>query len=241
MSIPIIPEHQLALFLDVDGTLLEIAETPYAVVVPDALKLVLDALSSRLQGALALVSGRSVETLDALFSPYRFSAAGIHGCELRPAGSAIEYPAVDATQLAAARDTLSAWTQRHPGTLLEDKRYALALHYRLRPELEAAALAAVLPVLTMLGGTFELQRGKSVYEIRPMNYSKGSAIQSLMRTVPFAGRTPMFIGDDITDESGFALVNQLGGVSVCVGEREPTAARHRLANVDTVIRWLSAR
>ncbi|HWK74996.1 MAG TPA: trehalose-phosphatase [Povalibacter sp.] len=240
MSIPIIPEHQLALFLDVDGTLLEIAQTPYAVIVPESLKITLDTLSSRLQGALALVSGRSVETLDALFAPYRFPAAGIHGCELRPAGSAIEYPAVDATQLAAARDTLSTWTQRHPGTLLEDKRYALALHYRLRPELETAALDAVLPVLTQLGGVFELQRGKSVYEIRPVGYTKGSAIHSFVRAAPFAGRTPLFIGDDITDESGFEVVNELGGVSVCVGAREPTAARYRLANVDTVISWLGS-
>lgn len=239
MSIPIIPEHSLALFLDVDGTLLEIAATPYAVAVTDSLKLTLDALSARLQGALALVSGRSVQTLDTLFAPYRFSAAGIHGCELRPIGSAVEYPAVDATQLAAARDTLSAWSQRHPGTLLEDKHYALALHYRLRPELEAAALDAVLPVLAALGGTFELQRGKSVYEIRPQGYTKGSAIQSLMRMAPFAARTPMFIGDDITDEAGFAVVNELGGISVCVGEREPSAAHYRLANVDAVIRWLS--
>ncbi len=241
MSIPIIPEHRLALFLDVDGTLLEIAATPHAVIVPDPLKLALDALSSRLHGALALVSGRSVETLDALFAPYRFSAAGIHGCELRPAGSAIEYPAVDATQLAAARDALNAWTQQHPGTLLEDKRHALALHYRLRPELETAALDAILPVLATLGDTYELQRGKSVYEIRPMAYTKGSAIRSFMRAAPFAGRTPMFIGDDITDESGFAVVNDLGGVSVCVGEKEPTAARYRFADVDTVTRWLSAR
>lgn len=241
MSIPIIPERSLALFLDVDGTLLEIAETPYAVVVPDPLKLALDARSSHLQGALALVSGRSVETLDALFAPYRFAAAGIHGCELRPAGSAIKHPAVDATQLTSARDALSTWAHRHPGTLLEDKRYALALHYRLRPELETAALDAVLPVLAMLGGSYELQRGKSVYEIRPMGYTKGSAIRSFMRAAPFAGRTPMFIGDDITDESGFAAVNELGGVSVCVGERAPTAARYRFANVDAVVHWLGAR
>lgn len=240
MSVPIVPDSRLALFLDVDGTLLEIAETPYAVAVPDAVKLRLHDLSSRLHRALALVSGRSLATLDQLFAPHRFTAAGIHGCERRLAGGSIEYPAVDTAPLAKARDELSTWVDQHPGTLLEDKDYALALHYRLAPQLEGAALDATLTVLAALGGVYELQRGKFVFEIRPMGYTKGTAIRSFMHEPPFAGRTPMFIGDDITDEAGFVVVNQLGGVSVRVGESEGTAARYRFANVDAVIRWLHA-
>lgn len=240
MPIPVIPDENLALFLDVDGTLLEIAETPGAVVVPASLKTTLNELSSRLDGALALVSGRSVHSLDALFAPYRFAAAGVHGCERREASGCVARPAIDTAKFAAGRDALMSWSRRHPGSLLEDKHYALALHYRQAPALEAAAYNEVQSVLTRLDGDFELQRGKFVFEIRPAGYSKGGAIQAFMHESPFTGRTPLFIGDDITDEAGFTIVNQLGGVSIRVGDVAATAAQYHLADVDEVIRWLRA-
>lgn len=232
-------QTDLALFLDVDGTLLEIAATPDAVVVPDSLKRMLNTLSARLDGALALVSGRSIRTLDALFSPYRFAAAGIHGCERREANGCILRPEIDADRFAATRAALSQWAARHPGTLLEDKGYALGLHYRQAPSFENAALDAVLEVLPRLP-THELQRGKFVFELRPAGYSKGQAIDAFMHEAPFRGRRPVFIGDDVTDEAGFAVVNALEGVSIRVGHGVETAARDHLDTVDEVVDWLGS-
>lgn len=242
MSLPppaIASDADLALFLDVDGTLLEIAATPDAVRVPASLKHTLSSLSARLDGALALVSGRSVRTLDALFTPFHFPAAGIHGCERREANGCILRPEIDMPRFARVRDDLAAWTQAHPGTLLEDKGYALALHYRLAPQFADAALTAAESALRQIE-THELQRGKFVFEIRPAGYSKGGAIEAFMREIPFRGRKPLFIGDDITDEAGFAVVNRLGGISIRVGEVASTAARYRLAHVDEVVAWLNA-
>jgi trehalose 6-phosphate phosphatase len=230
------PEN-LALFLDVDGTLLDIAPTPESVIVSEQIKQLLHTLSTLLDGALALVSGRSIRTLDVLFDPLRFTAAGIHGCERREASGCILRPDIDIARVAAARDELTAWTLRHPGTLLEDKGYALALHYRLAPELEIPALSEVESALAMLG-THELQRGKFVFELRPAGYSKGGAIQAFMSEQPFRGRQPLFIGDDVTDEAGFDAVNQLKGISVRVGHSTQTAAKYRLENVQAVIGWL---
>ncbi|HMN44056.1 MAG TPA: trehalose-phosphatase [Povalibacter sp.] len=232
------PTHDLALFLDVDGTLIEIASTPHAVVVPESLKALLQALSKRLDGALALVSGRSLPTLDSLFAPLQFAAAGIHGCERRAADGRLVLPTIDEQRFAAARDELAQWSQRHPGSLLEDKRYALALHYRLAPQLESAAFDEAQRALRQLGGTHELQRGKFVFELRPAGYSKGTAVAAFMREAPFRGRRPLFIGDDVTDEDGFGVVNDLGGISIRVGDVAETAARHRLADVGAVHRWL---
>ncbi len=239
MTLPALPPNAgLALFLDVDGTLIEIASTPHAVVVPEDLKQLLRDLSTRLDGALALVSGRSIGTLDTLFSPLHLTAAGIHGCERRTAGGELIRPAIDMERFAAARDELAAWSNRYAGSLLEDKGYALALHYRLAPQLEAAALAEAQRALQHLGGTHELQRGKFVFELRPAGYSKGHAIEAFMTEAPFRGRRPLFIGDDVTDEDGFAVVNRLGGISIRVGEVAQTAARHQLVDVDAVRRWL---
>lgn len=233
-------DARLALFLDVDGTLIEIAATPHAVVVPDDLKTLLRNLSDRLDGGLALISGRSIATLDSLFSPLRLAAAGIHGCERRAADGRLMRPAIDAQRFAAARDELARWSGAHPGSLLEDKGYALALHYRLAPALESAAFAEARRALQQLGGTHELQRGKFVFELRPAGYSKGTAIAAFMKEAPFRGRRALFIGDDVTDEDGFAVVNDLGGTSIRVGDVASTSARHRLADVATVHRWLAA-
>jgi trehalose 6-phosphate phosphatase len=236
---PISADSSLALFLDVDGTLIEIASTPHAVVVPEELKLLLRDLSTRLGGALALVSGRSIPTLDGLFAPFHLTAAGIHGCERRTAAGRVIHPSIDMDRFAAARNELADWSSHHAGSLLEDKGYALALHYRLAPELESAAFEEAQRALQKLAGTHELQRGKFVFELRPAGYSKGHAIEAFMNEAPFGGRTPLFIGDDVTDEDGFSVVNRLGGISIRVGDMADTMAKHRLADVDAVIRWLA--
>ena len=229
-----------ALFLDVDGTLVDFAATPQGVYVPDRLKSLLLALSERLEGAVALVSGRSVESLDQLFAPHRFSAAGVHGCERRSATGITLRPEVNARSIAQARDRLTAFTVNHPGLLLEDKGYGLALHFRRAPELEAQVHATMTATLDQLGPDFQLQAGKLVYEVRPANWSKGTSIFAFMQESPFQGRRPVFIGDDVTDEDAFDAVNALNGISVCVGERSDTRARYRLHSVADVHRWLES-
>ena len=235
-----VPEARWALFLDVDGTLVEFAATPQDVHVPDSLKVLLLDLSERLDGAIALVSGRSVDSLDQLFAPHRFSAAGVHGCERRTATGITLRPEVNARSIAHARDQLTAFVVNHPGLLLEDKGYGLALHFRRAPHLEAQVHATMTATLDQLSADFHLQEGKLVYELRPANWSKGTSIFAFMQEPPFKGRRPIFIGDDVTDEDAFGAVNELGGVSVCVGERPDTRARYRLHSVADVHRWLEA-
>ncbi|PZN30490.1 MAG: trehalose-phosphatase [Proteobacteria bacterium] len=227
-----------AVFLDFDGTLVDIAPTPQAVHVPDSLKRTLRELEPRLDGALALVSGRALADLDRMFAPHRFAAAGVHGCELREPTGRTAYPPVNEAMLDTARERFAAFASRHPGVLVEDKGYALALHYRLAADLADDARAVVDAVLEETSDSFDLQLGKCVLELRPSGYSKGSAISAFMEEAPFAGRTPVFIGDDVTDEDGFRVVNALGGLSMRVGRTGASEARHRLPDVAAVHRWL---
>jgi trehalose 6-phosphate phosphatase len=227
-----------ALFLDVDGTLLDIAETPEGVYVPDDLKKQLLDLSLRAHGALALVSGRSIEDLDRLFAPLRLPASGVHGCERRDAAGRIVKPIIGADTLPAVRGELQQFVDQHPGLLLEDKGFAVAMHFRRAPHLSADVLSLMRRLCQWLGPTFTLQAGKCVLEIRPTGFSKGTSIAAFMREAPFAGRTPIFLGDDVTDEDGFAVVNDLGGISIKVGEAPTTLARGRLRGVREVRHWL---
>ncbi|HEY4366941.1 MAG TPA: trehalose-phosphatase [Steroidobacteraceae bacterium] len=250
MSIPALPDlhpahpgladHNLALFLDVDGTLLEIAASPDAVVVPESLKKLLNELSIRLDGALALVSGRSLQVLDRLFTPFQFIAAGIHGCERREPSGCIRLPTVDLNVVAAAREDLLQWTGQTPGLLFEDKAYSLAVHYRRVPFMEAPVRNHLTALTQRMGREFELQPGKFVFEIRPAGFSKRSAIEGYMRQAPFRDRVPVFLGDDLTDESGFAIVNEMRGVSIRVGDERPTLATYHLSSVADAIQWLRA-
>jgi trehalose 6-phosphate phosphatase len=233
-----------ALFLDVDGTLLELAATPEGVVVPDRLKSLLIQLSQRMEGAIALISGRTIQNLDELFAPETFCAAGIHGAERRGPSGDIHHASIDRDALRQAHAALSAYADMHEGLLIEDKGSALALHYRLAPHLERDAFARVASVLDRLGSEYVLQTGKCVYEIRPAAWNKGSAVREFMKAHPFAGRVPIYVGDDVTDEHGFAAVNALGGLSVRVGSSATTGAatcaRYRLDDVAAVHRWLAA-
>jgi trehalose 6-phosphate phosphatase len=230
----------IALFLDVDGTLLEIAATPYAVSVSGDVRERLRALSSAGGGAVALVSGRAIADLDALFAPLTLPSAGLHGFERRGASGGYRRQALPSRgALETARAAMLDLADRHAGLLVEDKRFALALHYREAPQLEDAVVKTMEDVATRLAGELELQHGKMVVELRPAGATKAEAVAAFLAEEPFAGRLPVFIGDDLTDEPAFELVNRRDGLSVIVGDRRPSAARACLADVAAVHDWLA--
>ena len=228
-----------AIFLDIDGTLLELCDRPSSVVADADLKALLRILIDRAHGAVALISGRSVGDIERLFSPLPVLAAGQHGTERRDVHGRLHRHAVPHSGLRHAASVLAQYARERRGLLLEDKGLALALHYRNAPQCEPETAALMRTLVTELGSQFELQQGKMVWELKPSGRDKGSVIGEFMREPPFAGRTPVFIGDDQTDEFGFEIVNRLGGHSVKVGEGA-SAARWRLAQATDVRAWLGA-
>jgi trehalose 6-phosphate phosphatase len=232
-----------ALFLDVDGTLLDIAERPDQVDTHKVDCALVAGLQRAAGGALALISGRSLAQLDVMFAPLRLPAAGQHGYERRDVRGERHRHRFPVDSLRPAKDALRAFAGRHAGLVFEDKGASVALHYRLAPQLEQAALDAVREVSAPLGDAVQVQGGKMVWELKPAGADKGTAIEEFMGEPPFAGRTPVFLGDDVTDEHGFRVVNRLGGHSIKVGEGE-SAARFRLpspaAARDWLRGWLSA-
>jgi trehalose 6-phosphate phosphatase len=231
----------VALFLDVDGTLLEIAATPDRVRVPASLRNTLQLSFAREQGALALLSGRSLEELDDLFGPCQFPASGKHGLEVRLPGGKVMRPAIDPAILDNARRRLWNMQDEHRGLLLEDKGMALAMHFRQAPSLELEVKQVMNELLTELDDAFVLQRGKCVVELMPRGFSGRNAIELFMSQREFAGRTPVFVSDDPIDEIGFEAVNEMGGHTIRVGNLEETAARYRFSTVSTVVAWLRDR
>lgn len=228
----------VAVFLDFDGTLVPIVDRPSLTEVPDDLRTSLQAVHAALGGALAVITGRSLADLDALLAPLRMPAAGIHGLEYRDNLGVIHATATTPLpDWARARITDLASTD--PGLLLEDKHHSLALHYRQAPTQQHAVRAAIRDIIEKLGPGFVLQDGKMVLEIRPAGETKGTAVTRFMAEPPYAGRRPVFIGDDVTDEDAFEVVNTLGGYSIKVGPRtRGSAARYELDDVDTVREWL---
>jgi len=229
-----------ALFLDVDGTLVEFQEDPAAVHLLPDVREAIGQLGRRLHGAVALVSGRPLVQLDALFAPLRLPAAGLHGHEFRHgAEAAADIPKDtsallhdlhrEAVQLAAAR----------PGVLVEDKGVSLALHWRAAPEFGAEVASFARGYIERLPG-YRLQPGDHVVEFVPASSDKGQAVERMMAQPAFRGRVPVFIGDDLTDEYGFAAANRAGGWSVLVGEREPSVAHYALPGTRDVHAWLIA-
>lgn len=237
-AIPV-PRTQWALFLDVDGTLLELAPTPDSVQVPARVTSLLASLVEAAGGALALVSGRPIVQLDEWFAPLKLPCAGLHGLERRNAEGVIHRPPDNAAALQRARAFLLAHVQSHAGLVLEDKHMTLALHYRLAPDLEGIARAAMTRSLELAGEGFCLLEGKMVIELKPDGFSKPLAIAAFLAEQPFEGRTPLFLGDDHTDEAGFTYVEGVGGIAVHVGNAK-TRARWRLPNVTAVHEWLGA-
>jgi len=224
-----------ALFLDFDGTLVDIAETPEAIEVPPALVGLLGDLHDWLDGAIAVVSGRQIDVLDRFLAPLRLCAAGEHGVQRRdPNGEMREQPAPD---LACVLDAANQLAGAHAGLLVERKHAAVALHYRLAPELEALCRDQMQRAIDG-DPRFELLHGKSVFEVKPAGINKGIAIDAFMQEAPFIGRTPVFAGDDTTDESGFAVVQPAGGVAIKVGSG-PSLAQHRLDSPRAVFEWLA--
>lgn len=230
----------IGLFLDVDGTLLEIRDTPSAVVADQDLRKLLHDCQAVLGGALCLVSGRSIAEVDRIMAPARYDAvAGAHGAELRIAGKRIPNETTASFPAAAAQD-LQSFADRHDGLLLERKQGGVSLHFRKAPTLEPECRAAVTSLLGKLGDDFRLIAGKMVFEIAPAAHNKGAAIRRACAESPFADRTPVFIGDDVTDEDGFEAVNRLGGVTVRVGGNDDSAAKFTLPDVAAVRAWLRA-
>lgn len=231
------PATDWALFLDLDGTLLEIANSPSEVVVPPDLVPVLGHVAARLGGALALVSGRSIREIDALLGTNRFAAAGLHGLEWRDATGTVH--AAEGVDLRAARDAFGVFAESVPGAIVEDKGLTVALHYRLAPGAREDAVRLAHEVATRMGERFSVQEGKMVVEIKPAGATKGTAVTRFMSVAPFASRCPVYVGDDLTDEDAFDAVNRLGGHSVRVGPSEAAShAQHRLAGVNDVYVWL---
>jgi len=226
-----------ALFLDVDGTLLDIAERPDQVDTHEIDCELVEGLQRAAGGALALISGRSLAQLDAMFAPLTLPAAGQHGFERRDVQGRRHRHRFPVETLAPAKDRLREFAAGHAGLVMEDKGASVALHYRLAPALEQAALDAVRAASAPLGGAVQIQRGKMVFELKPAGADKGLAIEEFMREPPFAGRTPVFLGDDVTDEYGFRVVNRLDGHSIKVGPGD-TAARWHLPDPAAARAWL---
>lgn len=197
----------------------------------------LTALQHKLDGALALISGRTIGTLDQLFSPLHLPAAGNHGLERRASGQDIQRPQA-ISEIRDIHKIFADFVAENQGTILEDKVLSVAIHFRNRPELEAAATTLAENLVAKSTNNLFLQKGKKLVEIRPGLSDKGTAIAQFLAEKPFLGRPPVFIGDDVTDEKGFDLVNRRGGHSIRVGNDVTTAARYHVADVTGVIRWL---
>ncbi len=231
-----VPSLDWCLFLDVDGTLIDFTDTPFDSHVSEELKSRLLRVAARLDGALALVSGRSISRLDLLFSPLQLPSAGLHGVERRKATGALHGASFTDSQLDHARTALTALVAANPGTLLEDIGRTIAVHYRLAPHAEPQVRDAVTAIAAALGTQYHVQGGSMMLEIKPQGFTKGGAIGAFMQEPPFSGRTPVFVGDDLTDLDGFRVVEALGGVSIGVGDR--VQGQYHFDDPAAVNRWL---
>lgn len=228
-----------SLFLDFDGTLVELAQRPDGVAVDEALHMLLQRLGERLDGRVAIVSGRSIAQIDDFLgrSLGRIAVVGSHGAEIRRAGGAIVRP----ERPAALETAEAAFTERfgnRPGVVIEVKSLGVAIHYRMAPEVEAEAQALVEAFARHDG--LEVQHGKMMAELRMAGHDKGTAIAALLEDAPFLGHAPIFVGDDLTDEPGFVLCARHGGAGILIGSPRDTAARFRLEDVWSLRRWLEA-
>jgi trehalose 6-phosphate phosphatase len=219
-----------ALFLDFDGTLVDIAPRPDAVVVPPGLVATLAAAQRYLGGAVAVISGRPIAQIDAFLAPLVLPAAGVHGAERRAPDGEIIYLPIHPLQL--VEDAAGALALENEGLQTEIKRGSIALHYRNAPELQAQCIAVMQAAVDLSPG-LTLLRGKMVVEAKSAGASKDKAIEAFMREAPFKGRTPLFVGDDVTDEVGFAMVQSLGGLGVKVGDGA-TVAWQRMPSAEAM-------
>ena len=222
---PAPPQAPWCLFLDIDGTLLDIAPTPDAVNVDAALLDLLRRLERACDGAIALVTGRPIAAVDALFDPLQLPVAGVHGFERRNAQGHYFRPGFVGAGLSYLRSEVTALAQSLHGVLLEDKGCAFALHYRQAPNLEETIRLRLARLVSVALPAFELLDGDHVVEIKPVEHDKSTAIEAFMQEEPFSGRTPVFIGDDTTDLDGFAAMKRFNGLAIAVGSRIPGERR----------------
>jgi trehalose 6-phosphate phosphatase len=230
---------EYAFFFDFDGTLVELAPTPDGVLVPPDVPALLAELRTLTNGAVAVVSGRGIGSIDAFLGLPDLPIAGLHGAERRDANGDTQRIGFNDDRLLHMEQVLADVVNDNPGMLLEIKGASLALHYRNAPDREPIARAATARLVADFPGAYVLQPGKMVYEIKPKDVDKGRALRAFLDEPPFAGRKPVFAGDDLTDEKGFAVVNETGGVSIKVGGGD-TIARTRLDSVSALHEWLAA-
>jgi trehalose 6-phosphate phosphatase len=225
-----------ALFIDIDGTLLPIAERPDEVR-PDATLLrQLGELQTALDGALAILSGRTLASLDALLTPLVLPAAGVHGLERRRADGTLVRSLLDSRTLDIARVELGRFVRSNPRLHLEDKGLALAVHYRDAPELFSALTATMVKLLSQLDQRYHIQPGLAVLELKPLGYDKGLALKEFMSEPEFYNRQPVAIGDDITDLDAFRAAEEVGGMTIAVGNR--ISGQWQLTDPPALRRWL---
>jgi trehalose 6-phosphate phosphatase len=216
----VVGDRRLALLVDVDGTLVSFAPTPDAVVIDPGLRRLLDELNDVLDGALAIVSGRSIDNLDQLFPGASFAKIGSHGAEMRLSRDAAVLACVPrSAAIRSAREELQREADADPRLLVEDKGVSVALHYRRAPDREPWARSRVSALASQLGPDYQVQWGSAVAEVRATGFDKGTAIRALMEHVPFAGCCAVYFGDDETDLSALRAVADLGGVPISVGPR----------------------
>lgn len=238
MNLPEIDDaRRHAFFFDFDGTLTEIADRPDAVLIDERVTSALTVLAEKTGGAVAVVTGREIETIDQFLDPLVLPIAGVHGVERRQANGLRRTAVIDEDAARRTEAELAEFVSGHEGLLLERKRGAVALHYRARPDLEADCIRAVERATANVSNVV-LTRGKMVIEARFHRATKGTAIQDFCAEPPFAGRIPVFAGDDVTDEDAFAAVNALGGISIKVGTGD-TLAHYRARGVQSFLDWLS--
>jgi trehalose 6-phosphate phosphatase len=214
--------RDFAILLDVDGTILDIAPTPHAVYVPETLLRTLQLVRERTQGAMALVSGRPIADLDLIFAPLRLAAIGGHGAEIRPDPKQENYEQRAMTLDRTLRQALKDIASRYEGVATEDKGYSLALHYRLALDRGLNVVDDVFRLCkTYPPESYELLTGKAVIEVKSVGFDKGTAVRELMTYPPFAGRAPIFIGDDVNDEAAFEVLPDFKGFAISVGRKVP--------------------
>lgn len=232
-------EEPAALFLDVDGTILDLAERPGDVVTPPGLVATLRRIERKLGGALALISGRPIDELDGLFEPLRLRASGVHGAEMRfdPGLPPISAPGARALPQSFWAD-LTRIATAFPGAFVENKRFSFTVHYRLALESERRLREAIIRLIDSSEIPVEVMSAHCAIELKAPGCDKGGAIAAFLSTPPFRGRTPVFVGDDTTDESGFAVVAARGGYAFSVGKRRP-GATGTFAQPSAVRGWLA--
>jgi len=235
---PVVRARDIALFLDFDGTLVDFADHPSQIKIPDRLIALLQALAAATDGAVAIVTGRPIADIDAFINPVNVPVAGVHGLMRRNAAGATVEAEVDRSELDRVATRLDAFAHTRHGLFVERKSAAVALHYRKAPSLQADCRAAVSNAVDGVPG-FAIQFGKSVVEARIAGHDKGTAIKAFMGEQPFCDRRPVFAGDDVTDEDGFRTVNALSdtAITIKIGDGE-TLANYRIGAISGLHTWL---